>query len=233
MMNAERPHILYVEDDETLGFVTRDNLEQNGFSVSHFTEGNSVLNQLRNLSFDLALLDVMLPHTDGFAIAEAIRSYNLEVPILFLTAKSLKEDRLRGFEIGADDYIIKPYSIEELLFRIHVFLKRSHLSKIEIPQVLLLGQFAFEPANLHLKHPEQDKLLTQKEADLLKYLILHLNTVCKRSEILENIWGEDDYFLGRSLDVFISRLRKYLAFDERITLENIHGVGFKLKVNGT
>lgn len=231
MQDPKKPHILYVEDDETLGFVTRDNLEQNGFKVSHFCSGQEVITTLSNLSFDLAILDVMLPEIDGFTIARMIRRSNLEVPILFLTAKSLKEDRLRGFELGADDYITKPFSIEELLFRINVFLRRSRVLDNFIPQLLQLGNFSLDHVNLTLSHPKGDKVLTQKEADLLKYLILHQNQVCKRSEILEEIWGEDDYFLGRSLDVFISRLRKYLSPDDRIILDNIHGVGFKLKLN--
>ena len=231
MGESTKAHILYIEDDETLGFVTRDNLEQNGFSVTHFIDGRAVLNALDSLTYDLAIIDVMLPQVDGFTIAQKIRSSNVEVPILFLTAKSLKEDRLKGFELGADDYITKPYSIEELLFRIHVFLKRKRFSSVADPALLKVGNFTFEHANLLLKHPEDDKLLTQKEADLLKYLILHLNQVCKRSDILEQIWGEDDYFMGRSLDVFVSRLRKYLSLDHQIQLENIHGVGFKLKSN--
>jgi DNA-binding response OmpR family regulator len=224
-------HILYVEDDETLGFVTRDNLEQHGFVVSHFTDGKSVLDGLSRVSFDLAILDVMLPQVDGFAIAKAIRATNREVPILFLTAKSLKEDRLRGFELGADDYITKPYSIEELLCRIQVFLRRSKVSTSRNQNILEVGHFTLDYDNLLLIMPETDKVLTQKEADLLKYLILQANQLCKRSDILEEIWGEDDYFMGRSLDVFISRLRKYLATDQRIQLENVHGVGFKLKTN--
>ncbi|MCB0687544.1 MAG: response regulator transcription factor [Saprospiraceae bacterium] len=226
-----KPHLLYVEDDETLGFVTRDNLEQNGFNVTHLVDGKSVLEVLPQISFDLAILDVMLPEVDGFTLAKKIRETNREVPILFLTAKSLKEDRLKGFETGADDYITKPYSIEELIFRIQVFLKRSRLSIDDPPAILNLGGFSFDHENLLLSHSRGDKVLTQKEADVLKYLILHQNQVCKRKMILEDVWGEDDYFMGRSLDVFISRLRKYLANEPRIQLNNIHGVGFKLKVN--
>ncbi|MBK8502031.1 MAG: response regulator transcription factor [Saprospiraceae bacterium] len=226
------PQILYVEDDETLGFVTRDNLEQHGYGVSHFTNGQSVLDALPMVSFDLAILDVMLPLIDGFAIAAAIRAVNQEVPILFLTAKSLKEDRLKGFKLGADDYITKPYSIEELLFRINVFLRRSKVVVSRNPSSLQIGHFTLDHDNLQLIMPDAEKVLTQKEADLLKYLILQKNQLCKRSDILEKIWGEDDYFMGRSLDVFISRLRKLLATDLSVQLENIHGVGFKLKTNG-
>jgi two-component system, OmpR family, response regulator VicR len=229
--NAQTPHILYVEDDETLGFVTRDNLEQHGYRVTHFTSGASVLDQLNRLDFDLVVLDVMLPEVDGFTIGQAIRRYHREVPILYLTARSLKDDRLRGFELGADDYITKPFSIEELLLRINVFLKRSRITNSHNQNHMVFGQFTFDYLNLTLESTLNRKILTQKEADLLKYLVHQQNQICKRSDILEKIWGEDDYFMGRSLDVFISRLRKYLATDDSIQLENIHGVGFKLKIN--
>ncbi|NND34772.1 MAG: response regulator transcription factor [Saprospiraceae bacterium] len=225
-------HILYVEDDETLGFVTRDNLEINGFKVTHITDGREAMNILSTLQFDLAILDVMLPHIDGYELGRAIRQQNADVPILYLTAKSLKDDRLTGFSLGADDYITKPFSIEELVFRIHVFLKRSKSGTAEVTGGRVnLGQYTFEYANLVLASDGEKRLLTQKEGDLLNYLILHKNRLCKRSEILEKIWGEDDYFMGRSLDVFISRLRKYLASDPSINLENIHSVGFKLKAD--
>ncbi len=229
---AQHIHILYVEDDETLAFVTRDNLEQHGYQVSHYTNGQELLNDLNSLVFDLAIVDIMLPEIDGFSIAQAIRRYNNEVPILFLTAKSLKEDRLRGFELGADDYITKPFSIEELLFRINVFLKRSRITFQMDQKLFLVGHFTLDHVNLNLSYAGSNKMLTQKEADLLKLLILQQNQICKRSDILEKIWGEDDYFMGRSLDVFISRLRKYLSTDQTLKLENVHGIGFKLKTNG-
>ncbi len=229
--HAQTPHILYVEDDETLAFVTIDNLEQHGYQVTHFTSGATVLEQINRLDFDLVILDVMLPEVDGFTIGQAIRRHHPEVPILYLTARSLKEDRLRGFELGADDYITKPFSIEELLFRINVFLKRSRITNSHNQSHIVIGQFTFDHLNLTLERDLHRKILTQKEADLLKYLVQQQNQICKRSDILEKIWGEDDYFMGRSLDVFISRLRKYLAADDSIQLENIHGVGFKLKTN--
>ena len=173
----------------------------------------------------------MLPEVDGFTIAKEIRKYDQEVPIIFLTAKSLKEDKLHGLKLGGDDYITKPFSIEELILKIEIFLRRS---KISIPQEVLnfrIGAYDFDYKNLSLKRESNQKVLTQKEADLLKYFVQNKNMVLKRSDILETIWGEDDYFMGRSLDVFISRLRKYLKEDDALKIENIHGVGFKLKAN--
>ncbi len=224
-----KAHLLYVEDDESLSFVTRDNLELQGYQITHCDNGATALEIIKNNTFDLCILDVMLPEIDGFTIAEEIRKNNNEVPIIFLTAKSLKEDKIHGLKLGGDDYITKPFSIEELILKIEVFLKRS---KINIPQELAsydVGMFNLDYPNLALNQNGTSKSLTQKEADLLKYLIENKNAVIKRSAILKSIWGEDDYFLGRSLDVFISRLRKYLKADETVKIENIHGVGFRLK----
>src|SRR5690606_10695576 len=153
-----------------------------------------------------------------------------DIPILFLTAKSMKEDRLEGLRLGGDDYITKPFSIEELILRIEVLLRRKKV-QTDIPVVQYhIGSYLFDYSNLSLNLDGQEYSLTQREADLLKFLAEHPNRVMKRSEILLNVWGEDDYFLGRSLDVFISRLRKYLKEDERVSIENIHGVGFKFVV---
>jgi len=223
-------HILYVEDDETLGFVTRDNLEREGYRVTHLTNGQSAIDKLIDLQFDLAILDIMLPDADGFEVATMIRAHDQEVPILFLTSKSLKDDRLKGFAIGADDYIIKPFSIEELLFRVNIFLKRRKILSDHSTTFTKVGHFRFEYRNLSLISTANTRVLTQKEADLFRFLLMQQNQVCKRSDILQEIWGEDDYFMGRSLDVFISKLRKYLASDESVHIENIHGVGFKLSV---
>lgn len=219
-------HLLYVEDDESLSFVTRDHLELQGYQVTHCPDGKSARDAIKNLEFDLCLLDVMLPETDGFTLAKEIRKQNTEIPIIFLTAKSLKEDRLQGLRLGADDYITKPFSIEELILKIEVFLRRSRITSTPSPAEYKVGKYLFNHQNLQLRLNEEMRRLTQKEADLLRYFIRHKNQVIKRSDILEEIWGENDYFLGRSLDVFISRLRKYLKEDEDIKVENIHGVGF-------
>lgn len=223
---STRAHLLYVEDDESLSFVTRDHLELQGYQVTHCPDGKSAHEAIERQDYDLCLLDVMLPETDGFTLAKEIRKQNTEVPILFLTAKSLKEDRLYGLRLGADDYITKPFSIEELILKIEVFLRRSRTTATPTPTEYVLGEYHFNYPNLELKMGEDIRRLTQKEADLLKHLLEHKNQVIKRADILEAVWGENDYFLGRSLDVFISRLRKYLKGDENIKVENIHGVGF-------
>lgn len=222
-----KAHLLYVEDDQSLGFVTRDNLELQGYQITHCSDGREALDVLKDQSFDLCILDVMLPHIDGFTIAKEIRKYNSEVPIIFLTAKSLKEDKIHGLRLGGDDYITKPFSIEELILKIEIFLRRSKVSAPTSVSKFKIGQYDFDHDNLALSGGGQSKTLTQKEADLLKFFAENPNRVLKRSEILETLWGEDDYFLGRSLDVFISRLRKYLKQDDSLKIENIHGVGFR------
>jgi two-component system response regulator VicR len=222
-----KAHLFYVEDDESLSFVTRDNLELEGYQVTYCEDGQKAIDLIKTENFDLCILDVMLPGVDGFTIAEEIRKRNKQVPILFLTAKSLKEDRIRGLRLGADDYITKPFSIEELILKIEIFLKRSQIVVKEESHLFQIGDFTFDHKNLQLKNESIKRQLTQKEADLLKYFIENKNVVLKRSDILETLWGEDDYFLGRSLDVFISRLRKYLKEDETLKIENIHGVGFR------
>ncbi len=224
-----KAHLLYVEDDESLSFVTRDNLELNGYRVTYCENGKIASEAIKLNDFDLAIMDVMLPDIDGFALTELIRKYNTQVPVLFLTAKSLKEDRIKGLRLGADDYITKPFSIEELLLKIDIFLRRSRIVTTTSPSFLSIGRYLLDHKNLILKYDADNRNLTQKEADLLKLLIENKNEVIKRSFILETLWGEDDYFLGRSLDVFISRLRKYLNNDPIIKIENIHSVGFRLK----
>lgn len=222
-----KAHIFYVEDDQSLSFVTRDNLELQGYKITHCADGTKALELIQNQEFDLYVLDVMLPGIDGFTLAKEIRKFNIEVPILFLTAKSMKEDKIFGLRLGADDYITKPFSIEELILKIEIFLKRSKVSHVSSPAQYNFGQYNFDYSNLSLTNGENKKQLTQKEADLLRLFLDNKNQIMKRSFILEKIWGKDDYFLGRSLDVFISRLRKYLKEDEAIKIENIHGVGFR------
>lgn len=226
-MKAE---LLYVEDDESLSFVTRDNLELEGYQVTWCKDGKAALEVIQTQKFDLFILDVMLPEMDGFALAKRIRSYDTQVPILFVTAKSLKEDRLHGLRIGGDDYLTKPFSIEELILKIEIFLKRRQIVQPESPKIYDLGHFSFDYANLQLRSSESERILTQKEADLLQYFLKNKNQLVRRSAILKTIWGEDDYFLGRSLDVFISRLRKYLKTEKRIKIENVHGIGFRFLI---
>lgn len=223
--------ILYVEDDENLGFVTKDSLEEEGFEVAHYADGKEAWKNFKKEKFDLCLLDVMLPELDGFSLAEKIREQNQQVPIIFLSAKSLHEDKIAGLKIGGDDYITKPFSIEELVLRIQVFLKRNAISHGQVTDdIFTCGEYEMCFSQLTLKHDEAIQKLTHREAEVLKFFLERKNQVVKRDEILVAIWGRDDYFLGRSLDVFLTRIRKMLAKDPQIKLENIHGVGFKLNV---
>lgn len=222
--------IFYVEDDETLSFITRDQLEEQGYEVHHFADGKSALESFKVGFFDLAILDIMLPNVDGFTIAEKIRQVDEAIPVLFLSAKSLEEDRLKGFQIGGDDYLTKPFSMEELIYKIKVFLKRSVLKDTANP-VVNLGQFTLDSINLKLERNGNVQDLTAKEADLLLLLIQNKNQTVRREDILIKLWGKNDYFLGRSLDVFISRLRKYLDADSSINIETVRGVGFRLEHN--
>lgn len=223
--------ILLVEDDESLGFVTKDSLENKGFEVHLSTDGMAALEVFKAGTFDICLLDVMLPKLDGYSLAKEIRDSNQLIPIIFLTAKGLQEDKLHGFKLGADDYITKPFSMDELVFRIEVFLKRVNLSDSSVEQTLFqIGSYSFDYDSFSLERNGTKKKLTRREADILCHLASKPSTLVKREEILMAIWGDDDYFKGRSLDVFISKLRKYLNEDDRIEIENYHGVGFKLRV---
>ncbi len=220
--------ILLVEDDSSLGFVIKDNLEENGYEVIFSSDGESGWQQFMRHNVDICLLDVMLPKKDGMALAAQIRKKNEKIPILFLTAKSMDEDRIAGFKAGGDDYITKPFNMEELLLRIEVFLKRTRKKANEGVERFELGKLEFDYNNLLLIDGTHKQQLTQKEADLLQYLCLHTNTVVKREDILLNVWGKEDYFLGRSMDVFMTKIRKYLRDVEGVELQTVHGVGFKL-----
>ena len=223
--------ILVVEDDPALGFVIHDNLKQRGYEVSLGRDGEEGLTLFRGKEFQLCILDVMMPKKDGFTLAREIRTANQEIPILFLTAKSMNDDKLEGFRSGADDYITKPFSLEELFYRIEVFLKRRKpVGTLE--QIIHLGQYQFDHSNFKLRNSGGEKTLTSREAAVLRLLFQHRNRVLKRDEILKAVWGDDDYFMGRSMDVFISKLRKYLKDDPSVQIVNYHGVGFKLEING-
>ncbi len=228
-MDFSGEHIFLVEDDQTLNFIIRDNLEQNGYKVTAVDDGQKAIDEFEKDKFSICILDVMLPKKDGFTVALEIRRKDDHVPIIFLTAKSMTEDRITGLSIGGDDYITKPFSMEELLLRIKVFLKRS--SKLEIADGISVarrvGIYNFYFENLVLENEDNRKTLTYKEAELLKYFCENSNKVLSRSEILMNVWGSDDYYLGRSLDVFISRLRRYLKDDPDIKILNLHGIGFR------
>jgi DNA-binding response OmpR family regulator len=230
MTERNPKRILLVEDDPNLGFVIKDNLSLKGYDVTLCKDGDSGESTFVQQFFDLCILDVMLPKKDGFAVAKSIREKNKDIPIIFLTAKSMVEDKLTGFQYGGDDYITKPFSLEELICRIEVFLRRSNGNVLVEEKVFQVGQYAFDPSRLILKSSESEKTLTQKEAEVLKLLYRNRDRVLKREEILRHIWGDDDYFMGRSMDVFISKLRKYLKDDPGIQIVNYHGVGFRLEM---
>lgn len=221
--------ILLVEDDQTLNFIIKDNLEQNGYVVTSAEDGESAIKFFKSEKFSLCLLDVMLPKKDGFTLAKEIREVDDHVPIIFITARSMTEDRITGLTIGGDDYITKPFSMEELLLKIRIFLKRSlNISDTGNNQSFYkVGIFTFYFDSLNLDSNGERKTLTYKEAELLRYFCDNPNKVLSRSDILIQVWGSDDYYLGRSLDVFISRLRKYLSSDDNIKILNLHGIGFR------
>jgi len=221
--------ILLVEDDRNLGFVIQDTLKMQGYKVHLCQDGKEGLQRFNQEQYDLCLLDVMMPKKDGFSLAQDIRKTNSQVPIVFLTAKSMTEDKVLGFEAGADDYITKPFSHDELLLRIKAILRRSGSKLEEGTDEFKLGLFTFDHRNYMLKGKDERKL-TKKEADILKLLCEHQDQVLERELIANMVWGDDSYFVGRSMDVFITKLRKYLKQDESISITNIHGVGFKLEL---
>ncbi|SEN85227.1 DNA-binding response regulator, OmpR family, contains REC and winged-helix (wHTH) domain [Flavobacterium sp. CF108] len=222
--------ILYTEDDETLAFLTKDNLEQNNYEVVHCTNGKSGLETFKDEDFDICIFDIMMPKMDGFELAEEVRKIDTDVPIIFLSAKTLKEDRIKGLRLGADDYLVKPFSIEELILKIEVFLKRSQKNNKVEKSVYEIGKYQFDTKNFILFNEEEKVGLTQREAELLKLFLDNKNLVLKREQILTALWGTDDYFMGRSLDVFISRLRKILSNEKGISIENLHGIGFRFSI---
>lgn len=228
----EKKKILLVEDDFNLGIVVQDFLTIEGYSVHLARDGKEGLKQFNKNSYDVCLLDVMLPEKDGYEIAEDIRKIDKEIPIIFLTAKSLPEDKVKGFKAGGDDYITKPFNNEEFLLRIKAILRRVNNDEISDDKdgIITVGNYTVDCNNLRLKIGEEDKKLTKRETAILKLLIENKNKVIERGLVLNLIWGDDNYFNGRSLDVFITKLRKYLKGDESITINNIHGVGFKLTV---
>lgn len=231
MKNAS---ILYVEDDHTLSFVTRDNLERAGYTIDWCDDGIIAYEKIAGGKYDLYILDVMLPKIDGYTLARKIREKNEAVPILFLSAKSTLDDKLYGLQLGADDYITKPFSIEELILKIEVFLKRSYIdsSRTQTESTCHIGKFIFSESVMQLSSEGNEISLTHREAQLLAYLYTHAGTILKRDDILKKVWGNDHFFSSRSLDVFISRLRKLLISDPNVKIENIHNIGYRLVVRG-
>ncbi|NRA48356.1 MAG: response regulator transcription factor [Phaeodactylibacter sp.] len=229
--------ILLVEDDQNFGDVLRSYLEMHDYDVTLATDGEQGLEKYNEGTFDLCIFDVMMPKKDGFALAKDIRENDLEMPIIFLTAKTMKEDVVKGFKLGADDYISKPFNSEELLYRIQAILKRSQAKadpREEIKE-FDIGKYHFNfPLRILTFDPEgadeEQNKLSPKEAQLLRMFAMYMNDILPRSEALTKIWGEDNYFTARSMDVFVTKLRKYLKKDENIEIVNIHGNGFQLLV---
>lgn len=222
--------ILLVEDDLNLGLVIADHLKLQNYEVVSAEDGAEGLVKFNGGRFNLCILDVMLPVLDGFSLAQDIRRINAEIPILFLTAKSMTEDKIKGFEAGGDDYLTKPFSIQEFELRVKALLRRSRPEFQEEVTNYSIGNYNYNIENQVLTFNESEKTLTKKEAQILNLLCKHKNQVISREIILKGVWGQDDYFVGRSLDVFITKLRKYFAQDERIVISNLHGVGFKFEV---
>jgi len=224
-----KKHILLVEDDESMGFLLKDSLESYNYKVTHYTDGKSALNNYNKLTFDLCLLDVMMPNMDGFTLASEIRKNDLDTPIIFLTAKAMKEDRIKGLKLGADDYVTKPFSIEELTLRIKAVLKRGKILQTT-NEPISFSTYTLDLDNLILNTESKQVQLTQKEADILALFASNKNSLLKREFILNSIWEDDSYFIGRSLDVFISKLRKHFKTDPTVSITNIHGSGYKFEV---
>lgn len=220
--------ILLCEDDENLGMLLREFLQAKGFNVDLFPDGDKGYKAFLKGKYDLCVLDVMMPKKDGFTLAQEIRNVNTEVPIIFLTAKALKEDVLEGFKIGADDYITKPFSMEELVFRISAILRRISGKKEREVSLYKIGKYVFDTQKRVLIADDKTKKLTTKEADLLRLLCSRMNDVLERDLALKTIWIDDNYFNARSMDVYITKLRKLLRDDPSIEIINIHGKGYKL-----
>ena len=224
-------NILLVEDDLNLGIILSDQLKSDGYAVSLCNNGVEAMQRFNEDKFHLCIFDVMLPRKDGFTLTRDIRKTNSEIPILFLSARGMTEDKVEGFNAGGDDYLSKPFSIEELQLRIKALLKRVNIKVDEKEQTnYLLGIFVFDTENQTLVSNDQVKTLTKKEVQILKILFKYKNQVVSREVILNAVWGQNDYFVGRSLDVFITKLRKYLREDPKILISNIHGVGFKFEI---
>ena len=221
--------ILYVEDNLSLRFVTSDQLKKRGYQVVSCKDGKEALSTFKEQVFDLCVLDIMLPQIDGFELAKKIRKENEHIPIIFLSARSMQEDKIEGLKIGGDDYLTKPFDIDELCLKIEVFLKRKEIKSGQ-NNIYKIGDFQLDVTEQTLSILGIEKTLTLKETELLSLLAQKQNTIVKREYILVNLWGRNDYFLGRSLDVFISKLRKKLTQDQKISIENIRGVGFRLSV---
>lgn len=219
--------VLIAEDDQDLGSVLSEFLKLNGFEVTLAINGVEAYERFQEKAHDICVLDVMMPDMDGFSLAGLIKKHNPEVPFIFLTARSLKEDKLKGLKLGADDYITKPFDPEELVLRLENILKRSNISS---KSILEFSKTVVDQDNMRITSNGESNNLTLKECELISYFFNNPNKIISREELLENIWGEDDYFLGRSMDVFISKLRKYISNDTQLQIRTVRGKGFILEL---
>lgn len=224
----EKMRILLCEDDENLGMLLREYLNAKGYNAELCPDGDAGYKAFLKNKYDLCVLDVMMPKMDGFTLAGEIRKVNTEIPIIFLTAKTLKEDVLEGFKIGADDYLTKPFSMEELTFRIEAILRRVHGKKNKDTSIYQIGRFTFDTQKQLLTIGDRQTKLTTKESELLSLLCAHANEILQRDFALKSIWIDDNYFNARSMDVYITKLRKHLKEDPDVEIINIHGKGYKL-----
>jgi DNA-binding response OmpR family regulator len=231
---SKTPEILVAEDDPNLGLLLTEFLKKKGYHVSWAQNGDEALDLFVKGSFDLCLLDVMMPKKDGFSLAKDIRANHQQVPIIFLTAKSMEEDTLQGFKVGADDYLTKPFSMEVLVARMEAILRRSHSDKSvpSLAEEIVLGNYTYIPGKMRLSIGDKELKFTPKENELMKLLCENLGRPVSRSYALKLIWGDDTYFNARSMDVYMTKLRKMLKEDPRVQLLNLHGEGFRLSVEG-
>ncbi len=222
--------ILLVEDDVNLGFIISDHLKTQGYEVSLCTNGVDALVSFNQNEFHLCVFDIMMPLKDGFTLAKDVRKTDQKIPILFLTAKTMTKDRIEGFKSGGDDYLTKPFSMEEFSYRVKSLLKRIDVLPEKEEAIIKIGTYSFHVDSYLLQNENYEKKLTKKEAQILRILCKNIGQVTPREIILNAVWGQDDYFAGRSMDVFITKLRKYLKEDDAVKIENIHGIGFKLSI---
>jgi DNA-binding response OmpR family regulator len=230
MNKDDKKNILLVEDDLNLGIILKEYLEVKGYIVTHCLNGEEGGKVFSKGKFDICILDVMMPKKDGFTLAGEIRNIDENIPVIFLTAKSMQSDKIEGFKLGADDYVTKPFSTEELLLRINAVLKRTNKSLFKDDNIteFKIGGYSFDPARHVLIYNKERKKLTSRENDLLKLLCIYKNNVLERSLALKEIWSDDNYFNSRSMDVYITKLRNYLKKDKSVEIVNVHGRGFKL-----
>lgn len=219
--------VLIVEDDEDLGHLLKQYLELNDMDAFRVFNGEQAREELKANTYDILVLDVMMPKEDGFELAAKLNVLHPDTPFLFITARKMKEDILFGLKLGAEDYILKPFDADELILRIQNILKRTRKQTVAVPEIFQLGIYSFNPANLLLSSPEGAKVLTVQESRLLHYFCTHQNQLIFRKDILDHLWKEADFFNGRSMDVFVSRLRKYLSQDQSVQIESVRGVGFR------